>query len=87
MLFEAAKHWGHPVAVPDLQDVKSQNTFPDNYLPVFRLFLRLYYYSHEHGTFVALPAMPWTIPGKIQDALDCLRSIDQGMSQPICPEM
>ena len=61
-----------------VQDTKSQHAMVDNYLQVFRLFLRLYYYSHAHGTFVAVPAMPWTIPDKICDALTSLRSIDQG---------
>ena len=81
---------GHPSSLPCkklacilnfgcVQDIKSQHAMVDNYLQVFRLFLRLYYYSHAHGTFVAVPAMPWTIPDKICDALESLRSIDQGM--------
>ena len=53
----------------------------DHCLRVFRLFLRLHYYSDEHGTFVAAPAMPWTIPDKICDALEALRSIDQGTAK------
>ena len=62
-----------------VQKTQSQYASGDNYLQVFRLFLRLYYYSYAHDTFIALPSMPFTLPGKIQDALDCLRSIDQGI--------
>ena len=61
------------------EEAAAGESFDDHKYPVFRLFLRLYYYSSVHNTFVAVPAMPWVIPGKIRDALACLRSINQGM--------